>query len=73
MKLKDIKTKIYDNVCLYKKNEQFQEDFDYEDLWKGKGQDIPDEFLDLYVCIIGARRKGILDIELRESESSGDM
>lgn len=68
MKLKEIKTKIYDDVCLYKRNELNQEYDCYKDLWKGKIQDVPDEFLEFYVGIIGAKRKGILDIELRESE-----
>lgn len=68
MKLKDIKNNIYDNVCLYKKDQQNQEYNYYKDLYKGKMQDVPDEFLEFYVDIIGAKRKGILDIELRKSE-----
>lgn len=67
MKLKEVKKRTYDYVCLYKKNRQNQECL-YQNLWKGKIQDVPDEYLDLYVGIIGAKRKGILDIELRESE-----
>lgn len=65
MKLKEIKTKIYDDVCLYKVNGNDQE---YKNLWEGKMQDVPDEFLGFYVGIIGAKRKGVIDIELRALE-----
>lgn len=60
MKLKEIKSIICENVCLYEKT-----NLDYKDLWKGKSQDIPEELFDYTVKIIGAKRKGKLDIELR--------
>lgn len=60
MKLKEIKTVIFDDVSLYK-----EIDSGYEDIWKGKSQDIPEELLDYTVGIIGAKGKGVLDIELR--------
>lgn len=68
MKLKEIQSKIYDDVCLYKENKQNQGCCNYKDLWRGKSQDIPQGFLDYTVRIIGAKRKGILDIEIRETE-----
>lgn len=60
MKLKKLKTVIFDNVSLYR-----EIDSGYEDVWNGTLQNIPEEFLDYTVGIIGARRKGELDIELR--------
>lgn len=61
MKLKEIKSLIFEDVCLY----QTIDSGNYKDLWKGKAQDIPEELLDYSVGIIGSKRKGILDIELR--------
>lgn len=52
---------IVDEVCLYTK----VDDNNYKNLWKGKIKDIPKEFLDFTVKVIGARQKNILDIELR--------
>lgn len=60
MKLQEIECIIYDDVCLYRKNID-----DFKDLWQGKAQDIPKEFLDFTVESVGAKRRGILDIELR--------
>ena len=61
MKLQEISSLIFDDVCLYKKSA----DNDYEDLWRGNAQNIPREFLEYTVGIVGAKRKGIIDIELR--------
>lgn len=41
MKLKEIQSKIYDDVCLYEENKQNQGCCNYKDLWRGKSQDIP--------------------------------
>lgn len=60
MKLKKLKTVIFDDVSLYR-----EIDSGYEDVWNGTPQNIPEEFLDYTVGSIGARRKGILDIEIR--------
>lgn len=63
MKLKEIKSIILEEVCLYEAINS-----DYKDLWEGNSQDIPEELLDYTVGIIGAKRKGILDIELRKDK-----
>lgn len=60
MILQEIEPIIFDDVCLYRK------DIDnFKDLWQGKAKDIPKEFLTLTVGSVGAKRHGILDIELR--------
>lgn len=61
MKLKEIKSIIFEKVCLYKKIDSGI----YEDIWEGKPECIPNELLDYTIRIIGAKRKGVLDIEIR--------
>ena len=60
MILQEIEPIIFDDVCLYRKDID-----DFKDLWRGKAQDIPEEFLAFTVESVGAKRHGILDIELR--------
>lgn len=60
MKLEDIKSIIVDEVHLY-----IELDNNYKNLWKGIPKNIPKEFLDCEVGVIGAKQKDILDIELR--------
>ena len=61
MKLKEIKSIIFDEICLYKELDSGM----YEDIWKGKPEYIPNELIDYTIRIIGAKRKGVLDIEIR--------
>lgn len=64
MKLEEIKPVIVDKVCLYIE----LDDNNYQDLWKGIPKNIPKEFLDYKVRVIGAKQKDILDIELVKGE-----
>ena len=61
MKLKEITSIIFEEICLYKKSDSGI----YEDIWEGKPEYIPNELLDYTIRIIGAKRKGVLDIEIR--------
>lgn len=61
MRLEELKSVIVDEVRLYIE----QDNNNYQDLWKGIPKNIPKEFLDYKVGLIGAKQKGILDIELR--------
>lgn len=63
IQLKDLKCLIYDNVTLYKSDSDSQGG--YKDLFIGSVSDIPKELLDMKVAIIGAKRKNMLDIEVR--------
>lgn len=61
MELKELVQRIYDDITLYKS------DFigGYTDIYCGPVSDIPVELLDLQVGIIGAKKKNMLDIEVR--------
>ena len=56
----DLKDYLFEKVVLY-----VCRDDDYEDIYKGEVKDIPSEMLDYEVRLIGAKRKGILDISVR--------
>ena len=65
MKLREIVSVIFVVVCLYQKS-----NFDiYKNIWEGSSWHIPEELLDYTVGIIGVKRKGVLDIELRKGDS----
>lgn len=53
---------IYDDVIIYKQVDEFGK---YEDVFKGVKSEIPVNILEMEVGVIGAKRKGILDIEVR--------
>ena len=61
MKLREIKPIIVDEVCLYMKSDNDN----FKDLWKGNPKNIPEEYLNFTVGVVGAKQKDILDIELR--------
>lgn len=62
MKLKELIKVVYDQVVIYRQGDETGE---YEDIYKGEGYQIPRNILEMEVGIIGAKRKGILDIEVR--------
>lgn len=60
MKVQELISHVFDSVVLYRREGE-----DYIDLFKGKSSEIPTRYLELEVGIIGAKRKNILDIEVR--------
>lgn len=62
MKVKDLRYHIYDKVYIYTlKNGSLEE---FEDLYKGDFEGIPDKLLNSEVGTIGARGRNILDISI---------
>lgn len=57
MKLKEIQSKIYDDVCLYEENKQNQGCCNYKDLWRGKSQDIPQVFWIIQLELLEQKEK----------------
>lgn len=64
MTVRDLKTYVFDKVSIYSESHTINGDF--VDLYKGTIQEAPDSILDLEVELIGARRKNIIDIEIKE-------
>ena len=69
MKLKELLPYAMDNVCIYKDvtdtNNSDTDYPEYEDLYQGKLSDAPDELLDSELAVFGAKKKGMLDIQIR--------
>lgn len=62
MIIKDIQDITFDKVVIYtKKNDSWDE---LKNLYKGDSKDIPHELLNKEIHLLGARRKGILDISI---------
>lgn len=62
MRVKDLQGVIFDSVCIYKE----VSDMDFRDLYSGKSlSSVPSELLGREVKTVGAKRKGIVDIEIR--------
>ena len=60
MILKDLLPHIVDNVCIYIQLENGE----FEDLFIGKLDYAPSQLLGKNVRLIGAKRKGVLDIQI---------
>lgn len=59
MIVKELISVVYDEVIIYKeKNDNF------EDIYKGDKYNIPSNILEMKVKIVGAKRKGIVDIQV---------
>ena len=58
MKIRDIKT--VDNVCIYLGDGEP----DYMELYRGSCNQMPAELLDREIMLIGAAKKGLLDIRV---------
>lgn len=56
MKIKDLINVIFDDVIIYKSKD--------EDFYKGDKDSIPSLLLEKKVKSVGAKRKGIVDIEI---------
>lgn len=59
MKIKDLINVIFDKVIIYKANNG-----DFEDIYKGNMNDIPLIVLEMKVRSIGAKKEGVLDIQV---------
>lgn len=59
MKIKELISVIFDKVTIYKANDE-----GFENLYKGNTDNIPSSILEMKVRIIGAAKKGIIDIEV---------
>jgi hypothetical protein len=62
MKVRDLQGHIYDKLYLYTNSDSTWDEF--VDLYKGDFANIPAEYLDWEVRVIGAKRRGILDISV---------
>lgn len=61
MELKDLISHIFDKIVIFRDNGNGE----YINLYEGTTTEIPSEMLVLKVGIIGAIRKGVIDIEVR--------
>ncbi|AEY66088.1 hypothetical protein [Clostridium sp. BNL1100] len=59
MKVKELISVIVDKVNIYKTIGE-----NFEDIYKGNTNDIPSNILEMKVRIIGASKKGVLDIQV---------
>lgn len=67
MIVRQLKGYIFDKVNIYCESRITHiTNGDYIDLYKGSIHDAPDSILDLEVKIIGAQRKNVVDIEVKE-------
>lgn len=55
MKLNDVQGIVMDRVCIYGTE-------DLENIWTGYIRNMPSKYLNLEIKVIGAKRKGIVDI-----------
>lgn len=68
MKISDIKSLMMDKICLY----------DIDDMgsrWTGYIENMPTQYLDLEIRMLGAKRRGIMDVGvdfMSLSEETGD-
>lgn len=62
MKIKELTTVIFDNVVIYKVNNE-----GFENIYKGNTDSIPLNVLEMKVRSIGATKKGVLDIQVYTS------
>lgn len=63
MRIKDLNDYIFDKISVYK---QINIDgIEYETLFNGNLSDIPEEILEMEIRTIGAKRKGIIDIQVQ--------
>lgn len=66
MTVKELVSKCYDTICIYKSCDDGM--LDYIDLYKGDKEHIPYDLLNSDVKCFGAKRKGIIDISIRKDD-----
>lgn len=59
MKVKELISVTFDKVKIYKANNE-----GFEDIYKGKTNDIPLDILEMKVKVIGASKKAVIDIQV---------
>lgn len=59
MEVKELISVVFDKVTIYKANNE-----GFEDIYKGDTNDIPVDILKMKVKVIGASRKGVIDIQV---------
>ena len=62
MKVKDLVSCCYDTIIIYRNIDD--EMMEFEDLYKGEKKNIPDELLRLDVRNFGAKKRGVIEIEV---------
>ncbi len=62
MKVKDLISCCYDTIIIYKSVDKNDDEF--EDLYKGKKENIPDDLLKLNVRCFGAKKASVVEIEV---------
>ena len=63
MKVRDLVSFCYDTIIIYKSVDKEYECF--EDLYKGKRENIDGDLLELEVGCFGAKKYGVTEIEVR--------
>lgn len=61
MKVKELIALIPDKIIIYK---QVSENMDFTDLYKGNSRNIPNNVANMKIRIVGAARKGIVEIQV---------
>lgn len=71
MVISELKGITTDKVCIYKEilDPENELNIEYKNLYIGEVYNIPQEFLAKDIISMGAKRKGILDIEIKEDYS----
>ena len=64
MTVRELISCCYDTIVIYTSCDD--EMLDFKDLYKGDKDNIPSDLLDLTVRTYGAKRKGVIDISVRE-------
>lgn len=64
MTVRDLVSCCYDTIIIYAPYDD--ELLDFKDLYKGNKDNIPSSLLDLTVRTYGAKKKGVIDISVRE-------
>jgi len=59
MKIKELTSVIFDKVTIYKASGE-----GFEDIYKGSTNSVPSNILEMRVRIIGASKKGVIDIQV---------
>ena len=61
MKIKELACYAYDKVSIYEEKGEGE----FTDIYNGDVAQVPKEFLEMEIKVIGAKRKGILDIQVK--------
>ncbi len=67
MTVKELVNCCYDTVIIYAPYDDDDEMLDFKDLYKGDKDNIPSNLLELPVRHFGAKRRGVIDISVRDT------